>query len=109
MSSEPISPSSLPPLSASARLSASLQQRERLEARGDFLRAIGDFADADDDGDAVFGDGGGGVRHFLVFTFTQSLQTVIPRMRLRSVIEAHATQSSMRSQVWIASSLRSSQ
>src|SRR6202166_1767572 len=33
-----------------------LEKRERLEARGDFLRAIDDFADADNDGDAVFGE-----------------------------------------------------
>src|SRR6266550_4360016 len=42
------------------------QQGERLEPIGDFFRTIGDFADADDDGNAVFGDGGGWVRHFLV-------------------------------------------
>ena len=42
------------------------QQSERLEAFGDFLRAIDDFADADDDGDAVFGDRGGGFDIFLV-------------------------------------------
>ena len=34
-----------------------LEQGERFEASGDFLGAIDDFADADDDGDAVFGDG----------------------------------------------------
>ncbi len=36
-----------------------LQQRQRLKAGGDLLRAIDDFADADNDGDTVFGDGGG--------------------------------------------------
>ena len=45
------------------------QQSERLEACRDFLRAIDDFADADDDGDAVFGDGGGCIRHFSCFAF----------------------------------------
>ncbi len=33
-----------------------LQQRERLEAVGDILWPIDDFADADDDGNAVFGE-----------------------------------------------------
>ena len=50
-------------------LECCFQQGERLEALSDLLRTIGDFADADDDGDAVFGDGGGYIRHFLVFTF----------------------------------------
>ncbi len=35
------------------------QQCERLEAGSDFRRPIDDFADADDDGDAAFGGGGG--------------------------------------------------
>jgi hypothetical protein len=30
------------------------QQRQRLEAIGDLLRAVDDLADADDDGSAVF-------------------------------------------------------
>ena len=34
------------------------QQRERLEPGGDLLRPVDDFADADDDGNAVFGEGG---------------------------------------------------
>ncbi len=61
MSSEPISPSNLPPLSCFGAPERLLQQRERLEACGDLLRAIDDFADADDDGDAVFGEGGVGI------------------------------------------------
>ena len=44
------------------------KQRHRLEARGDVLRPVGDFADADDDGNAVFGERGG-VRHFFLFRF----------------------------------------
>ena len=44
-----------------------LEQRHRLEAGGDVLGPIGDFADADDDGNAVFGEGG--VRHFLLLCF----------------------------------------
>ena len=34
-----------------------LQQRERLEPVGDILWPVDDFADADDDGNAVFGEG----------------------------------------------------
>jgi hypothetical protein len=34
------------------------EQGERLEAVTDFLRAVDDFADADNDGNAVIGDGG---------------------------------------------------
>ena len=34
-----------------------LEQGERLESVGDFLWPVDDFADADDDGDAVFGEG----------------------------------------------------
>jgi hypothetical protein len=57
----------LPPLfGALERLD---QQGEGLEAFQDIPRTIDDFADADDDGDAVVGDGGGSIRHFLVFTF----------------------------------------
>ena len=43
-----------------------LQQRQRLEPGGDLLRTIDDFADADDDGDAVFGGGG---RSWSLFLF----------------------------------------
>ena len=52
-----------------------LQQGERLEAFGNFLRAIDDFADADDDGDAVVGDGGGWVRHCLSFSLSHHTRT----------------------------------
>ena len=34
------------------------EQRQRLEAGGDVLGPVDDFADADDDGNAVFGEGG---------------------------------------------------
>ena len=68
MSSEPISPSSLPPESCFRAPERLLQQRQRLEAGGDFLRAIDDFADADNDGNTVFGDGGA-VRHFFLFLY----------------------------------------
>ena len=34
-----------------------LEQGERLEAGSDVLRPVDDFADADDDGNAVFGGG----------------------------------------------------
>src|SRR5882724_5321672 len=44
------------------------QQREGLEAISDLFRTIGDFADADDDGDAVFGLCC--VRHCSVITFS---------------------------------------
>ena len=33
------------------------EQRQRLEAIGDVLWPVGDLADADDDGNAVFGEG----------------------------------------------------
>ena len=46
-----------------------LQQRERLEACGDFLGPVDDLADADDDGDAVFGN----VCHVFCFTSYSSL------------------------------------
>ena len=46
-----------------------LQQGVGLKAFGDFLGAIDDFSDADDDGDAVVGNGGGWVRHYSCFTF----------------------------------------
>ena len=49
------------------------QQRERLQPVGDLLRPIGDFADADDDGDAVFGDRGGGHSTFSCFSFSDIL------------------------------------
>src|SRR5271169_790975 len=53
-------------LSALERL---LEQRERLEARADVPGPVDDFADADDNGNAVFGDGGSGVGHSLSFRF----------------------------------------
>src|SRR6266702_5357442 len=99
-------------------LQRGFQQRERLEAIGDFFRTIGDFADADDDGNAVFGYGGGWVRHFLVSPSCtiNALQRRLlrhceptgrrkapPDDRLREAIH-RATK-----QVWIALSLRSSQ
>ena len=34
------------------------EQRQRFEAGGDVLGPVDDFADADDDGNAVFGEGG---------------------------------------------------
>ena len=34
------------------------EQRERFEAGGNIRRPVDDFADADDDGNAVFGEGG---------------------------------------------------
>ena len=43
------------------------EQRQRFEAGSDVLWPVGDFADADDDGNAVFGEGGGG--HFFLFRF----------------------------------------
>ena len=69
MSSDWISPSNLPPKSCFRALQRLLQQRERLETGGDLLRAIDDFADADNDGDTVFGEGGGGCSTFLLFLF----------------------------------------
>src|SRR5260370_1950264 len=44
-------------------------QGEGLEAGTDFFRAVDDFAHSNNDGNAVVGDGGVFVRHFLVFTF----------------------------------------
>src|SRR5258706_1599492 len=43
-----------------------LQQGERLEAFKNLLLTIDDFTDADDHGDAIVGDGGEWIRHFLV-------------------------------------------
>ena len=45
------------------------EQRHRLEAGGDVLGPVGDFADADDDGNAVFGEGGVLFGIFSCFTF----------------------------------------
>ena len=55
MSSEPISPSNCAPLSCLGALERFFQQDQRLKAVLDVLGAIGDLADADDDGNAVFG------------------------------------------------------
>ena len=44
------------------------EQRHRLQACGDVLGPVGDFADADDDGNTVFGEGGV-VWHFFLFRF----------------------------------------
>ena len=46
-----------------------LEQRQRFEAGGDVLGPVDDFADADDDGNAVFGEGG--VGHFFLFRFLE--------------------------------------
>ena len=43
------------------------EQRQRFEPGGDVLGPVGDLADADDDGNAVYGEGG--VRHFFLFSF----------------------------------------
>jgi hypothetical protein len=53
------------------------QQGEGLEAFGDFFRAIDDFSDADDYRDAVFGDRGGSIRHFLFFTFSNKADLIL--------------------------------
>jgi len=45
------------------------EQRQRFEAGGDVLGPVDDFANADDDGNAVFGEGSGAVRHFFFFSF----------------------------------------
>jgi hypothetical protein len=51
-----------------------LEQRQRFEACGQFRRMIGDFADADDDGNAVVGDTGRVIRHSCFSPF-QKAQT----------------------------------
>src|SRR6202022_2810616 len=52
-----------------------LKQGKGLAAFGNFCRAIGDFADADDDGDAVVGSGGDCPNH--AFTFQSANFSVI--------------------------------
>ncbi len=47
------------------------QQDEGLEAFGDVPGAVHDFSDADDDGDAVVGNGGGWVFHSFLFSLSQ--------------------------------------
>ena len=82
--------------------SACSSRVERLEAVGDLLRPIDDFADADDDGNAVFGRG---MLAFFLFRFQASI-----RVRPYVVIASEAKQSmSPLRRDWIASSLRSSQ
>src|ERR1700737_4479043 len=48
------------------------EQGEGLEGRGKSLWVIDDFADADDDGDAVVGDGGGWVSHGFLFSLSKT-------------------------------------
>ena len=48
------------------------EQGEGLETFGNLFRTIDDFADADDDGNPVVGDGRGVIRHFLVSPFRSS-------------------------------------
>jgi len=50
------------------------EEGEGLQSCRDFRRTIDDFADADNDGDAVFGLQGG-CHFFLVFAFPYSFQS----------------------------------
>ncbi len=54
------------------------QQDERLEAFGNLLRTIDDFANTDDDGDAVVGEGEGSIRHFLLLFLDARLAVALP-------------------------------
>src|SRR5882724_4359163 len=56
------------------------EQRERFQTFGNLLRAIRDFADADDDGNALVGDGGGYVSHGFLFSLSSQ---VIPSLASR--------------------------
>ena len=68
------------------------EQSERLEAGSDVLGTIDDFADADDDGDVVFGERG--VCHFLLFHFPRESSVLV-----LSVIASEASYVAL----WIAS------